>query len=105
VRVTPNMPSSENSPSWQPLLAAPAAPTPIQHVVVLYQENHSFDNVFGHFCVAKPARDCDGVVTGKLHDGSTISLPPSLDRVAVVKHDYRAQIIAMNGGTMDGFDL
>jgi phospholipase C len=34
-------------------LAAPV--TPIRHVVVLYLENHSFDNVFGYWCNGHPA--------------------------------------------------
>src|SRR5438445_13449681 len=33
-----------------PLPVAHAAPpSPIQHVVVIMQENHTFDNLFGHF--------------------------------------------------------
>jgi phospholipase C len=46
-----------------PLLAFPALvlgsivqaesswPTPIEHVVVIFQENHSFDNVLGILCI------------------------------------------------------
>ena len=29
---------------------APASAVPIKHVVVLYLENHSFDNVLGYWC-------------------------------------------------------
>ena len=55
-----------------------ADPTPIRHVVILFQENHSFDDVFGRFCVDQAAgtiaRDglnmpCDGAVTGTTVDG------------------------------------
>ena len=49
-------------------LAAAAATTanasPIQHVVVLYQENHSFDNVLGRWCYNSGR--CDGTLKGKL---------------------------------------
>ena len=31
---------------------------PIRHVVIVYQENHSFDNVLGQLCVYK--LPCDG---------------------------------------------
>ena len=34
--------------------------TPIQHVVVIYLENHSFDNVLGYWCNANPGRCPDG---------------------------------------------
>ena len=48
-------------------LRARASLTPIEHVVVLYQENHSFDNVLGLFCIQN-AR-CDGAATGQISDG------------------------------------
>ena len=31
------------------LSAVPAAATPIKHVVIIMQENHAFDNMFGTF--------------------------------------------------------
>ena len=51
------------------LLAAGGSTTPIKHVVVLFQENHSFDNVLGSLCVQD--QRCDGSTTGKLLDGTT----------------------------------
>src|SRR5205814_9548879 len=39
--------------------------SPIQHVVIIYQENHSFDNVLGAFCLEPPVR-CDGASMGTL---------------------------------------
>lgn len=49
----------------QPVSASvPTAPalvnttSPIKHVVVIYQENHSFDNVLGDVCQARLTR-CD----------------------------------------------
>src|SRR5205823_8759110 len=45
-----------------------AAASPIQHVVIIFQENHSFDDVLGKFCATATGRDaCDGATTGKLH--------------------------------------
>jgi len=73
----------------------------IRHVVVIYQENHSFDNVFGRFCV-RTGR-CDGSRTGKLPGGSPIPLRRSPDLVPNVGHTGTAQRAAINGGRMDGW--
>jgi phospholipase C len=78
--------------------------TPIQHVVVIFQENHSFDNVLGGVCVNDHLA-CDGTTTGVLHDGTTIPLAVAHDIVPVVAHYTAAQNVAVNGGAMNGFDL
>jgi phospholipase C len=75
--------------------------SPIRHVVVIDQENHSFDNVLGALCHID-AR-CDGAVTGKVADGSTIPLPRADDIVPEVAHSHGAQVKAIDGGAMDGF--
>ncbi|MBV8387840.1 MAG: hypothetical protein JO155_13690, partial [Acidimicrobiia bacterium] len=51
-------------------------PTPIQHVVIIYQENHSFDETLGQICqdVVNSAPRCDGATTGKTHTGTVIPL-------------------------------
>jgi len=73
----------------------------IRHVVVIYQENHSFDNVLGRFCV-RTVR-CDGTRTGELRGGSPIPLAKSPDRVPDAGHTGTAQTEAINGGRMDGW--
>jgi phospholipase C len=75
--------------------------SPIRHVVIIYQENHSFDNVFGRLCARTGA--CDGVTEGTLPDGSTIRLRRSPDIVPKVAHDTHGQNRAIDGGRMDGF--
>src|SRR5438034_6260125 len=75
----------------------------ISHIVVIYQENHSFDNVLGVFCVT--SHRCDGTSTGQLSDGSTIPLAPAPDIVSSVPHTTRAQDVAIADGAMNGFDL
>src|SRR5439155_156136 len=37
--------SSDSAATWQSLVAGPANGSPIEHVVIIFQENHSFDNV------------------------------------------------------------
>jgi len=84
--------------------------TPIQHVVVVFQENHSFDNVLGAFCAQAAAGlvdhdPCDGATTGMLPDGSTIELGSASDVVPPVDHRVESQQVAIDGGAMDGFGL
>jgi phospholipase C len=90
------------------LVALGAAPalggshSPIHHIVVIYQENHSFDNVLGRFC-AKSGR-CHGAIAGKLDDGSSVPLRSAPDIVPEVRHTTFDQRTAIDGGAMDGFD-
>src|SRR6516165_1549666 len=43
-----------------------AASSPIRHVVVIYLENHSFDNVLGFWCDHHPGRCPDGGMPAKV---------------------------------------
>ena len=81
---------------------APAPVSPIEHVVVVFEENHSFDNVFGRYCATSGR--CNGATEGRLHDGSVIPLPDAKDIVASAAHNSGAIIRAIDGGKMDGFD-
>jgi hypothetical protein len=96
-------PASDTSPDWQPLAASPPNGSPIQHVVIIDMENHTFDNVLGKLC-ASTGR-CDGATTGKIKDGSIIALGAATDIVPVVQHEPVAQRTAIDGGLMDGFSL
>jgi Phosphoesterase family len=75
----------------------------IKHVVVFYQENHSFDETLGRFCQEHHGR-CDGF-TGSVHlkGGKVVAMQPSPDVVPSAPHDVRAQKIDMDGGAMDGW--
>lgn len=75
--------------------------TPIRHVVVIFQENHSFDNVLGPLCVQD--HRCDGVADGVLPDGTRIPLKRAADLVPDVGHSAGAQTVAINGGAMNGY--
>jgi Tol biopolymer transport system component/phospholipase C len=88
---------------WQGLPASPAWDSPIEHVVIVYMENQSFDGVLGKLCV-EDAR-CDGVLQGELHDGTIIDLPEATDIVPDSPHGFDAQQTAINGGLMNGFSL
>src|SRR5207244_5860894 len=75
----------------------------IRHVVIVYQENHSFDSVLGALCVQDGR--CDGVTSGTLADGTTIPLGVPPDVVPGVGHNPAYQALAIDGGKMDGFSL
>jgi phospholipase C len=77
--------------------------SPIQHVVIIDMENHSFDNVLGRLCVQD--QRCDGATVGQIADGSTIALPRATDIVPPVAHDHDTQTKAIADGAMNGFSL
>ena len=85
--------------------------TPIRHVVIIYQENHSFDNVLGKLCAEIASggitghAPCDGATSGTLSTGQTIPIAPANDIVPPVDHSMAGQSRAIDAGKMDGFDL
>ncbi|HTA40169.1 MAG TPA: alkaline phosphatase family protein, partial [Candidatus Acidoferrales bacterium] len=95
--------SAAKSPSSVSLLPAqPGAAQPvgayIKHVVIIIQENRTFDNVFRSYPGA------DSATTGKTSTGKTVTLQP----IGFVKkdmiHDWQHAIIDWDKGKMDGFD-
>ena len=86
-----------------PLFAYAQPVAPIKHIVVIFQENHTFDNYFGTYPGANG-------LTGD------IALPTSLGSITLVKpyhlttplrvdlpHDASSARKAYDGGKMDGF--
>jgi phospholipase C len=90
-------------------LAAPGAtqaqPTPIRHVVVIYLENHTFDNVLGFWCNDHPGRCPDGGMPSsvRLSNGAVVTPSTDPDKVPNVLHSVAAQVAAIDGGKMDGW--
>ena len=79
--------------------------SPIQHVIFIYRENHSFDNIFGPYCVQQPAGHCDGRTgTVTYSDGIRHSTLPAADIVPGVCHAAICQTRAVNSGHMDGWN-
>ena len=81
--------------------------SPIQHVVIIDQENHSFDNVIGKFCSEAAAgsiarQPCDGATVGYAGT-SEIPLATSPDVVSTADHSIVGQQQGINGGLMNGF--
>ncbi len=118
-----------SKPTAKPSKAAPATAAPIQHLVVIFQENVSFDHYFGTYPVAtnptgepkfKAAANTPSVngLTGALltnnpnlnpANGAGASNPLRLDRSQAVtadqNHDYTAEQQAFDAGLMDLFPL
>jgi phospholipase C len=79
-----------------------AAVTPIQHVIVLYQENHTFDNVFGYWC--DQTGRCDGMPSQVTVKGvGTVTPGVTADLVPNLGHGVTQQTAAIDGGAMDGW--
>jgi len=85
---------------------ATAASPPIRHVVVIYLENHSFDNVLGFWCDVHPARCPDGGMPAKVKLSNGVTVKPTVDPDTIpdVNHDGPSQVRAMDHGKMDGWD-
>jgi phospholipase C len=87
------------SPAVGQATTAAAPTTPIQHVVVIFKENRSFDDYFGRF------PGVDGATTAKKHDGTVVTLAETPDSVPRDPgHGPDAFRVAYDGGKMDGFD-
>ncbi|HEU5340523.1 alkaline phosphatase family protein [Edaphobacter sp.] len=86
-------------PVKAPLLPIQQAvpPSPITHVVIIMQENRSFDNLFNGFPGA------DTTLTG-VHNGQKIALQPlALGSSLDLEHSHRAWWRDWNYGKLDGF--
>jgi phospholipase C len=72
--------------------------TPIQHVVMIYMENHSFDNVLGYWCDGNPGRCPDGGMPSSvtLSNGVTVTPGVTPDLIPAVNHSVASQLAAMN---------
>ncbi|MGC1380418.1 MAG: alkaline phosphatase family protein [Candidatus Baltobacteraceae bacterium] len=83
----------------QPLGADAQPTTHIRHVVIVIQENRSFNNLFATF------PGTDGTTTGKLSSGKTITLVKGDLKFRMdLNHTIQAFQTSRDGGKMDGFD-
>jgi phospholipase C len=76
----------------------------IKHVVVIMQENRSFDEVLGYWCT-HPVHHCNGYV-GPVHlqGGGVATMTQSPDVITNdPPHSVIAQTTAIDGGKMDGW--
>lgn len=82
------------------LVTTQIAGSPISHVIVVIQENRTFDNLFNGFPGANT------VTSGRAHDGRTVPLQPhGLEWPFDPSHSHASLVTEYNGGAMSGFDL
>jgi len=101
------LPSGAALPGAAPLRSFSDSPkSPIEHVVIVIQENRSFDNFFATFPGA------DGATQGEekvKEDGKWVDEPVTLKQMPLVgtydfTHCHATFETAYDGGKMDGFD-
>lgn len=99
--------------------AAPAAKTSIKHLVVIFQENHSFDGYFATYPKAlnppgQPAfrvrpgtHSVNGLTPTLIERNPNAAKPFRIDRLQSYTcdqdHEYSSELKARNGGLMDQF--
>ena len=97
----------------------PAPRTPIKHLVVIFQENHSFDQYFATypvalnppgqpaFCARPGTPSVNGLTPTLIERNPNSSRPFRIDRTQAYTcdqdHEYTAEQRARNGGLMDQF--
>jgi phospholipase C len=87
------------------LLGEPVLGSPIRHVIVIVQENRTFDNLFASSVLAggKPYPGADTSQTTSI-DGATVNLKPvPFEYPADPSHTHLALLAEWNRGRMDGF--
>jgi phospholipase C len=97
------------APPLTPLVPVPAgtpvAGSPIQHVIVIIQENRTFDNLFNGFAYgfSTPA---NYQTFGFDHNGNKVTLAPhGLEWQFDPSHAHASLVTEYNNGAMNGFDL
>lgn len=71
----------------------------IKHVVIVVQENRSFENVFAGFPGA------DAPMYGSMHDRKKVRLEPIPFEEHEIEHNWATALTDWDHGKMDGFDL
>ncbi|MDR3539887.1 MAG: alkaline phosphatase family protein [Desulfosporosinus sp.] len=108
-----------SAPADTTVISGATANTPIQHVVVIFEENESFDHYFGTYPVAQnpdseppfyPAPGTptvNGLTAALLTNNPNSANPQRLDRTQAwtkdMDHGYTAEQKSFDGGLMDKF--
>jgi phospholipase C len=81
------LPDSSSRPVHAGSHRAGTSSSPIQHVVIIMLENHSFDNFFGRF-----------------PNANGVTLPRATNPMSDLNHGAAASLAAIDGGKMDQFE-
>jgi len=100
------------TPSGTITSQTPFTVIPIRHIVIIDEENHSFDNILGKLCVDQADGlikrsglndGCVGTDEGVLPDGTQVPLTEEPDGGLALNHSVPGQKTAIDGGKMNGF--
>ena len=95
--------ASQANQGRHPIIRGPLGTTPLQHVIFLIKENHTFDSYFGAF------PGVNGATTGLIKNAngttSTIPLNPMQDSQPELGHDWRGAWVDYDNGKMDAFNI
>lgn len=85
-------------PAHETMDSARAAVSPIQHIVVLDLENHSFDNVLGFWCQTSPRCGPGDAMPASvtLSNGAVVTPTTDPDVVPSLNHSMASQLADMN---------
>ena len=92
----------------QQVSSANPVTSPIKHIVVIMQENRSFDNYFGTYPGANgiPKNVCMPPDPDHLNNGQCVKPFLSIDPISEdMPHGYQSSVTAYDNGKMDGFML
>jgi phospholipase C len=90
----------------------PCPQSRVNHLIVVIQENHTFDSYFGRYCVAATGsnpscEDGPGCCEAGPASEPSGSAPVTLDDAANARfdpaHDQACELLELDGGKMDGF--
>jgi phospholipase C len=99
-------------PATQHCVAATCQPSKVQHVVLIVQENHTFDSYFGRYCQAQPGSNptctngptcCEGAPTRDPSGASPIVLDDSENFSTERDHDQVCELQQIDSGKMDRY--
>src|SRR5579875_3661606 len=79
-------------------VASASSNTPIEHVVIIVQENRTVDNLFNGYPGADTLRH------GTMSNGRRVALQQVSLNSPDIDNSYGASIQSYDGGKMDGFD-
>jgi phospholipase C len=93
-------PASARGPGPNAMRLRPGTSSPIQHVVIIFQENRSINDLFNGFPGAGTVR------VGKNSLGQSVTLRPRLLTAPYdISHKHSAYVTEYDGGKLDGFNL
>lgn len=82
-----------------PAAGSDSAASKVKHVIIIIQENRSFDNLFAGF------PNADAPTYGYTHDGTKVNLTETTFKGNGLSHGFNTSLTDWDNGKMDGFDL